>query len=148
MFSPKRTKYRKYQKGVGGAIKGVCSNNTQLGFGRYGLKAIQAGRLSARTIETVRRTITRKLRRTGQIWIRVFPDLPVTKKPSEMRMGKGKGKLSSWVSRVEAGQILFEIDGAPLQLAKQAADLAYFKLPLKTVFVCVKRLSRHNQSRV
>lgn len=132
MLLPKRTKFRKYQKG---RIRGVKPNTTQLRFGRYGLKALDTGRIPARTLEAVRRVITRKFRRTGQIWIRIFPDIPVSTKPAEVRMGKGKGSTSFWVARVQRGQILFEMDGISLQLAKQAAKLAYYKLPIKTKFL-------------
>ena len=132
MLLPKRTKFRKYQKG---RIRGVKPNNTQLRFGQYGIKALDTGRIPARTLEAVRRVITRKFRRTGQIWIRIFPDIPVSAKPAEVRMGKGKGSPSFWVARVQRGQILFEMDGISLQLAKQAANLAYYKLPIKTKFL-------------
>lgn len=132
MLLPKRTKFRKYQKG---RIRGVKPNTTQLRFGRYGLKALDTGRIPARTLEAVRRVITRKFKRTGQIWIRIFPDIPVSAKPAEVRMGKGKGSPSFWVARVQRGQILFEMDGISPQLAKQAANLAYYKLPIKTKFV-------------
>jgi large subunit ribosomal protein L16 len=132
MLLPKRTKFRKYQKG---RIRGVKPNTTQLRFGRYGLKALDTGRIPARTLEAVRRVITRKFRRTGQIWIRIFPDIPISAKPAEVRMGKGKGSPSFWVARVQRGQILFEMDGISPQLAKQAASLAYYKLPIKTKFI-------------
>jgi large subunit ribosomal protein L16 len=132
MLLPKRTKFRKYQKG---RIRGVKPNTTQLRFGRYGLKALDTGRIPARTLEAVRRVITRKFKRTGQIWIRIFPDIPISAKPAEVRMGKGKGSPSFWVARIQRGQILFEMDGISPQLAKQAAILAYYKLPIKTKFV-------------
>jgi len=132
MLSPKRTKYRKYQKG---SKKGIQSNNTELKFGKYGLKSLDSGRIHAKTIEAVRRTITRKLKRTGQVWIRVFPDTVVTRKPAEVRMGKGKGAPCFWVCKVRAGQILYEMDGVAVSLAKQAANLAYQKLPVKTAFL-------------
>jgi large subunit ribosomal protein L16 len=132
MLLPKRTKFRKYQKG---RIRGVKPNTTQLRFGRYGLKALDTGRIPARTLEAVRRVITRKFRRLGQIWIRIFPDIPVSAKPAEVRMGKGKGSPNFWVARVQRGQILFEMDGISPQLAKQAANLAYYKLPIKTKFI-------------
>lgn len=132
MLLPKRTKFRKYQKG---RIRGVKPNTTQLRFGRYGLKALDTGRIPARTLEAVRRVITRKFKRTGQIWIRIFPDIPISAKPAEVRMGKGKGSPSFWVARIQRGQILFEMDGISPQLAKQAANLAYYKLPIKTKFV-------------
>ena len=132
MLSPKRTKFRKYQKGRIGDIQ---PNNTQLQIGKYGLKTLQAGRITAKTIEAVRRTMTRKFKRSGKIWIKIFPDIPVTAKPAEVRMGKGKGAPSYWICRVEAGEILFEMDGIPLQLAKQAAMLAHHKLPIPTKFI-------------
>jgi large subunit ribosomal protein L16 len=132
MLSPKRTKFRKYQKGTIGGIK---SNITKLEFGKYGVKALQEGRISARTIEAVRRVMTRKFKRAGQIWIRLFPDISITEKPLEVRMGKGKGAPSFWVCRVQPGQILFEMDGISLILAKQAAILADHKLPIKTKFI-------------
>ena len=132
MLSPKRTKYRKYQKG---RIQGIKPNQTKLHFGSYGLKVVESGRIPARTLEAVRRVFTRKFRRTGKIWIRVFPDLVVSAKPAEVRMGKGKGSPSFWVCRVQKGQILFEMDGIPYPLAFQAAQLAYYKLPLQTKFV-------------
>jgi large subunit ribosomal protein L16 len=132
MLLPKRTKFRKYQKG---RIRGVKPNTTQLQFGRYGLKALETARIPARTLEAVRRVITRKFKRTGQIWIRIFPDIPVSAKPAEVRMGKGKGSPSFWIAPVQRGQILFEMDGISPQLAKQAANLAYYKLPIKTKFI-------------
>ena len=132
MLSPKRTKYRKQQKGRVGGIK---SNTTGLQFGRYGLKSLAHGRITSQTIEAVRRALTRKFKRSGQIWIRVYPDIPVTSKPSEVRMGKGKGAPSSWVCRVKAGQILYEMDGVSLPLARQAALLAFHKLPVRTAFI-------------
>lgn len=132
MLSPKRTKFRKYQKGN---IKRIQSNNIPLRFGKYGLKSLESGKISASTIEAVRRTITRKLKRSGKIWIKIFPDIPVTQKPLEVRMGKGKGAPSFWICRIKAGQILFEIDGISLQLAKQAFKLADSKLPIKTQFI-------------
>ena len=132
MLSPKRTKYRKQQKGRVGGIK---PNNTQLQFGRYGLKSLGSGRITSQTIEAVRRAITRQFKRSGQVWIRVYPDIPVTSKPSEVRMGKGKGAPSYWVCRIQSGQILYEMDGVSQTLAKQAALLAFHKLPFKTAFV-------------
>jgi len=132
MLSPKRTKFRKYQKG---RISGIKSNTDKLEFGRYGLKSIETGRIPARTLEAVRRVLTRKFKRTGKIWIRIFPDIPITAKPAEVRMGKGKGSLSYWICKVQSGQILFEMDGISFQLAQQAALLAYYKLPVKTKFI-------------
>jgi large subunit ribosomal protein L16 len=132
MFQPKRTKYRKFQKGQ---ISGKISNTMSLSFGKYGLKSIEAGRLSSQVIEAVRRTMTRKLRRSGQIWIRVFPDIAVSEKPAEVRMGKGKGNPSFWISRIKKGQILFELDGITIELAKQAVFLGAQKIPLSTKFI-------------
>ncbi len=132
MLSPKRTKFRKYQKGDIGGIK---SNTTTLKFGKYGLKALESGKITAKTIEAVRRTITRKFKKSGKIWIKIFPDIPVTQKPLEVRMGKGKGAPSFWIFRVQAGQILFEMDGVSSQLAAQAAKLADCKLPIKTELI-------------
>lgn len=134
MLQPKRTKFRKFQKG---RVKGIKPNTTKLSFGRYGLKALETGRITARTLEAVRRVITRKFKRTGQIWIRIFPDISVSSKPAEVRMGKGKGSPSFWVCKVQKGQILFEMDGISFQLAQQASNLAYYKLPIKTKFVVI-----------
>lgn len=132
MLCPKRTKFRKYQKG---RIKGIKPNTTQLVFGKYGIKSLETGLIPSRTLEAVRRVLTRKFKRTGQIWIRIFPDIAVSSKPAEVRMGKGKGAPSYWVCRIQKGQLLFEMDGIPVQLARQAADLAYYKLPFKTKFI-------------
>ena len=132
MHIPKRTKFRKYQKGKCGGTQPNC---TQLQYGKYGLKALESKRISAQTIEAVRRVITRQFKRNGVLWIRIFPDVPVSNKPTEMRMGKGKGAPSSWICRVQPGQILYEMDGISLQLAQQAAHLAHYKLPIKTAFV-------------
>ena len=132
MLSPKRTKYRKYRKG---RITGIKPNINTLEFGKYGLKSLETGRIPAKTLEAVRRVLTRKFKRTGKIWIRIFPDIPITAKPAEVRMGKGKGSLSFWVCKIQAGQILFEMDGISFQLAQQAALLAYYKLPIKTKFI-------------
>ncbi len=132
MLQPKRTKFRKYQKG---RVDGKVSNNTSLSFGKFGIKSLTSGRLSAQVLEAARRTMTRKLRRNGKIWIRVFPDIPVTEKPAEVRMGKGKGNVSSWICRIKAGQILFELDGMSLDMAKQASFLAAQKIPFSTKFI-------------
>ena len=132
MLHPKRTKFRKFQKG---RLPGINSNTTCLAFGQYGLKTLESGRIPSKTLEAVRRILTRKFKRTGQIWIRIFPDLAVSTKPAEVRMGKGKGAPSYWVCKVKQGQILFEMDGIPYQMAQQAALLAYYKLPLKTKFL-------------
>ncbi len=141
MLGPKRTKYRKYQKG---RAKGVVTTGSSSGssvitgelmFGQYGIKALDCGRLSARVLEAVRRTMTRQIKRRGQIWIRVFPDIPFTMKPVEVRMGKGKGSVSYWASRVKKGQILFELDGVSKRLARQAVYKATQKLPIMAKFV-------------
>ena len=134
MQFPKRTKYRKYQKGRTG---GIQPNSTKLQFGKYGLKALNSARISAQTIEAVRRVITRQFKRNGVLWIRIFPDIPVTSKPAAMRMGKGKGNPNHWICRVQSGQILYEMDGIPYSLAKQAAELAHYKLNCNTAFVSI-----------
>jgi large subunit ribosomal protein L16 len=131
MYTPKRTKFRKYQKGDADRIE---SNISRLHFGKYAIRSLGKGRLRSNTIEAVRRVITRKLKRSGQVWIRLYPDLPVTAKPLEVRMGKGKGAVAYWACRIKAGQILYEIDGVSCVLAKQAALLADSKLPIKTAF--------------
>ena len=132
MLSPKRTKFRKAHKG---RIRGLAKGGTQLNFGSYGLKAISPERVTARQIEAARRAITRHLRRTGRVWIRIFPDVPVSSKPAEVRMGKGKGTPEFWVARVKPGRIMFEIDGVPWDLAREAFTLAAAKLPLDTRIV-------------
>lgn len=132
MLQPKKTKFRKYQKGN---IPGTSTNQTLLKFGLYGIKASTSGIITARTIEAVRRAISRKFKRIGKIWITIFPNISITEKPLEVRMGKGKGKPSFWVCKVKAGQILFEMDGVSPELANQAAILAYHKLPIKTTFI-------------
>ena len=132
MLSPKRTKFRKAHKGM---IHGLAKGGTQLNFGSYGLKAVTPERVTARQIEAARRAITRHLRRAGRVWIRIFPDVPVSSKPAEVRMGKGKGSPEFWVARVKPGRIMFEIDGVPWNLAKEAFTLAAAKLPLDTRIV-------------
>jgi large subunit ribosomal protein L16 len=132
MLQPARTKYRKAHKGrIHGAAKGGFSLN----FGAYGLKATEPGRVTARQLEAARRAVTRHLKRVGRVWIRVFPDVPVSRKPAEVRMGSGKGTPEYWVVRVNPGRIMFEIDGVPKALALEAFDLAAAKLPIKTRFV-------------
>jgi large subunit ribosomal protein L16 len=131
MLQPKRTKYRKFQKGI---VSGKVSNTAGLCFGSYGMKTLEAGRISSRMIEAARRSMTRKLKRHGQIWIRIFPDQGVSEKPAEVRMGKGKGNPAFWMLRVKRGQILFELDGIPLELARQAVFLGAQKIPYKTEF--------------
>jgi large subunit ribosomal protein L16 len=132
MMSPKRTKYRKAFKG---RISGAAKGGTTLAFGAYGLKALQPERVSARQIEAARRAITRHMKRTGRVWIRLFPDVPVSSKPAEVRMGSGKGAPEFWVCRVKPGRIMFEIDGVPEPVAKEAFALGASKLPIKTKFV-------------
>ncbi|MFL6828938.1 MAG: 50S ribosomal protein L16 [Bradyrhizobium sp.] len=132
MLQPKRTKYRKAHKG---RIHGTAKGGTELNFGAYGLKAVEPSRITARQIEAARRAITRHLKRAGRVWICIFPDVPVSRKPAEVRMGSGKGTPEYWVCRVHPGRIMFEIDGVPSDLAKRAFDLAAAKLPIKTRFV-------------
>ncbi len=132
MLSPKRTKYRKAHKG---RIKGVTTGGATLAFGQFGLKAQQPERITARQIEAARRAIVRHVKRQGNIWIRIFPDVPVSGKPAEVRMGKGKGSPEFWVARVKPGRIMFEMDGVSEVLARRAMELAAAKLPIKTKFV-------------
>jgi large subunit ribosomal protein L16 len=132
MLSPKRTKYRKQHKG---RIHGNAKGATTLTFGSYGLKAVEPTRVTARQIEAARRAITRHMKRAGRIWIRIFPDVPVSTKPAEVRMGSGKGTPEFWACRVKPGRIMFEIDGVPRQVAIEAFELAAAKLPIKTRFV-------------
>lgn len=132
MLSPKRTKYRKQHKG---RIHGLAKGGFTLNFGTYGLKALEPDRITARQIEAARRAITRAMRRAGRVWIRIFPDVPVSTKPAEVRMGSGKGSPEFWVVRVAPGRIMFEIDGVAPELARQALSLGAAKLPIKTKFV-------------
>ena len=132
MLQPKRTKYRKAFKG---RIRGAAKGGFNLDFGAYGLKAMEPDRLTARQIEAARRAITRHMKRAGRVWIRIFPDVPVSKKPAEVRMGSGKGAPEFWVARVKPGRVLFELDGVPVNVAREALDLAAAKLPIKTRFV-------------
>src|SRR5499425_2513990 len=132
MLSPKRTKYRKAHKG---RIHGPAKGGSDLNFGAFGLKAVEPDRVTARQIEAARRAITRAMKRTGRVWIRIFPDVPVSTKPAEVRMGSGKGSPEFWVCRVAPGKIMFEIDGVPPELAREAFELAAAKLPIKTRFV-------------
>lgn len=131
MLQPKRTKFRKQHKGrnTGSAFRG-----SSVSFGEYGLKSKERGRLTARQIEAARRAITRHVKRGGKLWIRVFPDKPITKKPLEVRMGKGKGSVEYWVAQIKPGTMLYEIQGVPEQLAREAFNLAAAKLPIKTTF--------------
>jgi len=132
MLQPKRTKFRKQFKG---RIHGAAKGGTQLNFGAYGLKAMEPERLNAREIEACRRAITREMKRAGRVWIRIFPDVPVSKKPAEVRMGSGKGAPEYWVAKVKPGRILFEIDGVDLTTAKEAMRLGAAKLSIATKFV-------------
>ena len=132
MSGPRRTKYRKAFKG---SIKGVATRGCLVSFGNFGLKALEPERITARQIEAARRAITRHLRRVGKLYIRIYPDIPVTKKPADVRMGSGKGGLEYFIVRVKPGNILFELDGVPEDLAKRAFELASDKLPVKTSFV-------------
>jgi large subunit ribosomal protein L16 len=132
MLQPMRTKFRKAHKG---RIKGVATSGATLSFGQFGLKAMEPDRLTARQIEAARRAMTRHMKRAGRVWIRIYPDVPVSKKPLEVRMGSGKGAPELWVVRIKPGRILFEIDGVSTALAKEALDLAAAKLPIKTRFV-------------
>lgn len=136
MLSPKKTKYRKAHKG---RIHGAAKSANTVDFGSYGLKAMEPDRITARQIEAARRALTRHIKRQGKVWIRVFPDVPVSKKPLEVRMGSGKGSPEFWVARVKPGRIMFEIEGVPEELARQAFELAAAKLPIATKFV--KRIS-------
>ena len=132
MLQPKRTKFRKQFKG---RIHGTSKGGTDLNFGGFGLKALEPDRVTARQIEAARRAITRAMKRAGRVWIRVFPDVPVTAKPTEVRMGKGKGAPEYWASRVKPGRIMFEIDGVDEETAREALRLGAAKLPIKTRFV-------------
>jgi large subunit ribosomal protein L16 len=132
MLQPKRTKFRKAHKG---RIHGVAKGGFTLNFGAFGLKAVEPGRITARQIEAARRAMTRHIKRVGRVWIRVFPDVPVSTKPAEVRMGSGKGSPEYWVARIHPGRIMFEIDGVPKELAERAFELAAAKLPIGTRFV-------------
>jgi large subunit ribosomal protein L16 len=132
MLSPKRTKFRKAHKG---RIHGLAKGGTALNFGQFGLKAMEPERITARQIEAARRAITRAMKRAGRVWIRIFPDVPVSQKPAEVRMGSGKGSPEFWVARVKPGRIMFEIDGVPAELAHAALTLGAAKLPIKTKFI-------------
>ena len=132
MLQPKRTKFRKVHKGRN---TGLSWSANQVSFGEYGLKAIGRGRLTARQIESARRAMTRHIKRGGRIWIRIFPDKPVSKKPAEVRMGNGKGNPEYWVAEIQPGKVLYEMDGVDEALAREAFRLAAAKLPIETVFV-------------
>ena len=132
MLQPKRTKYRKQFKGK---IRGVAKGGSDLNFGEYGLKALEPNRVNAREIEAARRAITRQMKRQGRVWIRIFPDVPVTSKPTEVRMGKGKGSVDYWACKVKPGRVMFEIDGVPEETAREALRLGAAKLSVRTRFV-------------
>jgi large subunit ribosomal protein L16 len=132
MLSPKKTKFRKAHKG---RIHGNAKGGFTLNFGEYGLKALEPERVTARQIEAARRAISRHVKRVGRLWIRIFPDVPVTRKPAEVRMGSGKGSVEFWVCRVKPGRIMFEIDGVTEQVAREAFERAAAKLPIKTKFI-------------
>ncbi len=132
MLQPKRTKFRKQHKG---RIHGVAKGGTDLNFGAFGLKALEPERVTARQIEAARRAMTRHMKRAGRVWIRIFPDVPVTSKPTEVRMGKGKGAVDFWACKVKPGRIMFEIDGVSEEIAREALRLAAAKLPIRTRFV-------------
>ena len=132
MLQPKRTKFRKMFKGKN---RGLAQNGNKVSFGEYGLKATERGRVTARQIEAARRAMTRAVKRGGKIWIRIFPDVPISSKPLEVRMGKGKGNVDYWVSKVQPGAMLYEMEGVSEELAREAFRLAANKLPIKTTFV-------------
>ena len=132
MLQPKRTKFRKQSKGRN---RGLATVGNKVSFGEYGLKAVGRGRITARQIEAARRAVTRKVKRGAKVWIRIFPDKPITKKPLEVRQGKGKGNVEYWVAQIQPGRMLYEMEGVPQQLAQEALALAAAKLPVKTAFV-------------
>lgn len=132
MLQPKRTKFRKTQKGRN---RGLAERGSKVSFGEYALKATGRGRITARQIEAARRAMTRHVKRQGKIWIRVFPDKPITEKPLEVRQGKGKGNVEYWVAQIQPGKVMYEMDGVPEELAREAFRLAARKLPFKTTFV-------------
>lgn len=132
MLMPKKTKFRKAFKGK---VDGIARSGFDVDFGLFGLKAMEAARITARQIESARRAITRHIRRAGKVWIRLFPDIPVSKKPAEVRMGSGKGSPEYWICRVRPGRVMFELDGVPADVAQKAFELAAAKLPIKTRFV-------------
>ena len=132
MLQPKRTKFRKQFKG---RIHGLAKGGASINFGNYGLKAIEPERITSRQIEAARRALTRHMKRQGRVWIRIFPDIPVTAKPIEVRMGKGKGSVDRWVAKVKPGRVMFEVDGVAEDVAKEALRLAAMKLPVKCRFI-------------
>ncbi len=132
MMQPKRTKFRKQQKGRN---RGLAQNGNSVDFGEFGLKAMGRGRITARQIEAARRAMTRHIKRGGKIWIRIFPDKPISKKPIEVRMGKGKGNVEYWVAQIQPGKMLYEMEGVSEEIAREAFRLAAAKLPIKTAFI-------------
>ncbi|MBJ40821.1 MAG: 50S ribosomal protein L16 [Gammaproteobacteria bacterium] len=132
MLQPKKTKFRKQQKGK---LRGVATSGAKVSFGEFGLKAMTRGRITARQIEAARRAMTRHIKRGGKVWIRIFPDVPITKKPVEVRMGKGKGNVEYWVAKVQPGKVLYEMEGVTEDIAREAFRLAAAKLPVITTFV-------------
>jgi large subunit ribosomal protein L16 len=132
MLQPKKTKFRKMHKG---RISGNAKGGFALNFGSYGLKSLEPSRVTARQIEAARRAMTRHMKRAGRVWIRIFPDVPVSKKPTEVRMGKGKGSVEYWAAKVKPGRMMFEIDGVPIEVAREALSLAAAKLPVKCKIV-------------
>jgi large subunit ribosomal protein L16 len=132
MLQPKRTKFRKQQKGRN---RGLAQVGNKVSFGEYGMKAVERGQITARQIEAARRAMTRHIKRGGKIWIRVFPDTPITKKPIEVRMGKGKGNVEYWVSKIQPGKMLYEMEGVSEEVAREAFRLAAAKLPVRVTFV-------------
>jgi large subunit ribosomal protein L16 len=132
VLQPKRTKFRKMFKGKN---RGLAQSGNRVSFGEFGLKATERGRVTARQIEAARRAMTRHIKRGGKIWIRVFPDVPISKKPLEVRMGKGKGNVEQWVAKIQPGSVLYEMEGVPEEIAREAFRLAANKLPIKTTFV-------------
>nr|BBD14131.1 ribosomal protein L16 [Ophirina amphinema] len=138
MLIPKRTKFRKYQKG---RVKGIECTSNKLKFGIYGIKALEGGRITASQIESVRLAVVRKVRKSGRLWIRIFPDISVTSKPVEVRMGRGKGSIDYWCTRVRPGKVLFELDGVTFDIAKEVLSSACFKLPIKAKFFCESYVS-------
>ncbi len=132
MLQPKKNKFRKQQKGK---LRGFATSGTKVSFGQFGLKAITRGRITARQIEAARRAMTRHIKRGGKVWIRIFPDVPITKKPIEVRMGKGKGNVEYWVAKIQPGKILYEMEGVSEEIAREAFRLASAKLPVTTAFI-------------
>jgi len=132
MLQPKKTKFRKQQKGK---LRGFATSGTRVSFGEFGLKALTRGRITARQIEAARRAMTRHIKRGGKVWIRIFPDVPITKKPIEVRMGKGKGNVEYWVAKIQPGKVLYEMEGVTEEIAREAFRLASAKLPINTAFI-------------